>query len=93
MVASSLLVLTTGRQYCERFASRLPLKILDCPVALPRLMYYQLWHERTHSSSSARWLRECIKDVAASLRPTVSALSGVSGAATRLPAAPETFDP
>lgn len=69
MVASSLLVLTTGRQYCERFVERLPVKILECPVALPRLMYYQLWHERTHSSSSARWLRDRIKAVAASLRP------------------------
>ncbi len=29
MVASSLLVLTTSRQYCERFTARLPLKILD----------------------------------------------------------------
>jgi len=70
MVASSLLVLTTGRQYCERFIPRLPVKILECPVALPRLMYYQLWHERTHSSSSARWLRDRIKSVAASLRPS-----------------------
>jgi hypothetical protein len=26
MVASSLLVLTTGRQYCERFAAQLPVK-------------------------------------------------------------------
>ena len=69
MVASSLLVLTTGRQYCERFVGRLPVRILACPVPLPRLMYYQLWHERTHSSSSARWLRERIKSVAASLRP------------------------
>lgn len=69
MVASSLLVLTTGRQYCERFIGRLPVKILKCPVAFPRLMYYQLWHERTHSSSSARWLRDRIKSVAASLRP------------------------
>ncbi|VTU33904.1 LysR family transcriptional regulator [Variovorax sp. PBL-E5] len=69
MVASSLLVLTTGRQYCERFIPRLPVKILECPVVLPRLMYYQLWHERTHSSSSARWLRDRIKSVAASLRP------------------------
>ena len=69
MVASSLLVLTTGRQYCERFVDRLPVKIIPCPVALPRLMYYQLWHERTHSSSSARWLRDRIKSVAASLRP------------------------
>ncbi|RYY97864.1 MAG: LysR family transcriptional regulator [Comamonadaceae bacterium] len=69
MVASSLLVLTTGRQYCERFTARLPVKILESPVAFPRLMYYQLWHERTHSSSSARWLRDRIKSVAASLRP------------------------
>ncbi|WP_077000143.1 LysR family transcriptional regulator [Variovorax sp. KK3] len=72
MVASSLLVLTTGRQYCERFAERLPVAILPCPVEMPRLMYYQLWHERTHSSSSARWLRERTKSVAASLRPAAS---------------------
>jgi DNA-binding transcriptional LysR family regulator len=76
MVASSLLVLTTGRQYCERYTARLPVTILECPVALPRLMYYQLWHERTHSSSSARWLRDRVKAVAASLRPTVAAETG-----------------
>jgi len=70
MVASSLLVLTTGRQFCERFTERLPLTVLECPVALPRLEYYQLWHERTHSSNAARWLRERIKSVAASLRPS-----------------------
>ncbi|MEJ8826164.1 LysR family transcriptional regulator [Variovorax humicola] len=68
IVASSLLVLTTGRQYCERLVDRLPVRILECPVALPQLMYYQLWHERTHSSSSAQWLRERSKNVAASLR-------------------------
>lgn len=68
MVASSLLVLTTGRQYCERFTSSLPVQVLTCPVDLPRMMYYQLWHERTHASSSARWLRERVKSVAAELR-------------------------
>ena len=68
MVAASLLVLTTGRQYCERFASRLPVRIVACPVEFPRLVYYQLWHERTHASAAARWLRERIKVVAASLR-------------------------
>jgi DNA-binding transcriptional LysR family regulator len=73
MVASSLLVLTTGRQYCERFAARLPVRIVECPVSFPRLMYYQLWHERTHASSSARWLRERIKSVAASLRSPAAA--------------------
>ncbi|HSV47002.1 MAG TPA: LysR family transcriptional regulator [Ramlibacter sp.] len=68
MVASSLLVLTTGRQYCERFVGQLPVKVLDCPVDFPQLMYYQLWHERTHASASAKWLRERIKTVAASLK-------------------------
>ena len=68
MVASSLLVLTTGRQFCERFIDRLPVKILDCPVAFPPLDYYQLWHERTHASASAKWLRDRVKAVASGLR-------------------------
>lgn len=68
MVASTLLVLTTGRHYCERFLESLPVKILPCPVAFPRMMYYQLWHERTHTSASSRWLRDRVKSVAAALR-------------------------
>ena len=68
MVASSLLVLTTGRQYCERFTDRLPVTVLPCPVEFPRMMYFQLWHERTHASSSAKWLRDRVKSVASALR-------------------------
>jgi len=68
MVASTLLVLTTGRQYCERYVDKLPVKILPCPVPFPRLLYYQLWHERTHTSSAGRWLRERVKSVAASIQ-------------------------
>ena len=68
MVADSLLVLTTGRQYCERYVGVLPVKILPCPIEFPQMMYYQLWHERTHASASAKWLRERIKAVAASLQ-------------------------
>ena len=68
MVAGSLLVLTTGRQYCERFTGQLPVAILAPPVTFPRMMYYQLWHERTHASQAGRWLRDQVKSVAASLR-------------------------
>ena len=67
MVASSLLVLTTGRQYCERFTARLPLTILAPPLAFPPLGYYQLWHARTQHSAAAAWLRECVRKVADSL--------------------------
>ncbi len=70
MVASTLLVMTTGRQYCERFVDALPVEILECPIDFPQLMYYQLWHERTHASNSAKWLREQVKCVAAALRST-----------------------
>ena len=68
MVAGSLLVLTTGRQYCERFTDSLPVRVLQCPAVFPRMMYYQLWHERSHASKAGRWLRDQIKQVAASLR-------------------------
>lgn len=68
MVAQSLLVLTTGRKYCERFAGPLPVTILPCPVEFPRLAYYQLWHERSHASASARWLRDRIRQAAAGLK-------------------------
>lgn len=68
MVASSLLIMTTGRQYCERFTGLLPLKILPCPIEFPRMMYYQLWHERSHASNAARWLRERVRAVAETLQ-------------------------
>jgi DNA-binding transcriptional LysR family regulator len=68
MVGSSLLVLTTGRLFCERYLERLPLQILECPIAFPPLTYYQLWHERSHASASARWLRAQVRSAAQSLR-------------------------
>ena len=68
MVASSLLVLTTGRQFCERFTDQLPVAVLPCPVEFPRMMYYQLWHERTHASNASRWLREQVKAIATTLQ-------------------------
>jgi len=68
MVASSLLVLTTGRQYCERFVGQLPVTILPCPVAFPAMTYYQLWHDRSHAAESGRWLRERVRSAAAALK-------------------------
>ena len=67
MVASTLLVLTTGRKYCEPYVELLPVRILACPVQFPRMRYFQLWHERTHGSASAKWLRERVKAVASKL--------------------------
>ena len=67
MVAATLLVLTTGNKYCQRFVAQLPVRVLPCPIGFPRMRYYQLWHERSHASAAARWLRERVKVVASKL--------------------------
>ncbi|MFZ2987381.1 LysR family transcriptional regulator [Ideonella sp.] len=69
MVAGSRLVLTTGRQFCQRQLAQggLPLRIVRCPVSFPAMAYFQLWHERTHASAAQRWLREQVRDVAREL--------------------------
>ncbi|WP_119157110.1 LysR family transcriptional regulator [Caldimonas tepidiphila] len=64
MVAASLLVLTTGRQFCQRYLDALPLRVVRCPVAFPPMNYYQLWHDRTHASAAHRWFREQVREVA-----------------------------
>ena len=67
MVARSLLVLTTGRLFCRRYAAVLPVRVLPCPVALPPLTYFQLWHQRTHQAPLHRWLRSEVKAAASTL--------------------------
>ena len=67
MVARSKLVLTTGRQFCMRYIGTLPVRIVRCPIELPPLTYYQLWHDLTHNSAAVRWLREQVRDVARGL--------------------------
>ncbi len=69
MVARTRLVLTTGRQFCQRFLGELPVQIVRCPVPLAPMAYYQLWHERTHRSTALKWLREQVRDVARELTP------------------------
>ena len=74
MVADSLLVLTTGRQFCSRYVGTLPVKIVRCPASFPTLNYYQLWHELSHAAPSMRWFREQVREVASGLtRPVGSA--------------------
>ena len=70
MVASSLLVLTTGRHFCERHLQGPlggDLVMLPTPVRFERMTYHQLWHERSHTSASGQWLREQVKATVAGL--------------------------
>ena len=81
MVAESLLVLTTGRLFCSRYAGALAVRIVRCPVAFPPLTCYQLWHELTHQAPAMRWFREQVRDVARQLPQRASPLPAPSGRA------------
>lgn len=67
LVSQSQLVLTTGRLFCSRFLDHFPVRILRCPVEMPPLTYYQLWHDVAHNTAAVRWLRETVRDVARGL--------------------------
>lgn len=72
MVARTRLVLTTGRQFCQRYLGAMPVQIVRCPVPMAPMAYYQLWHARTHRSSALKWLREQVRDVARELAPAAT---------------------
>lgn len=65
LVARSLLVLTTGRRFCQRYVDAgLAVHILPCPVPFPPLIYYLLWHARVHLDAGHRWLRAHVHETA-----------------------------
>lgn len=52
------LVFTTARRFAEHYAATMPLTVVAAPSELPPMRFYQLWHERNHTSAASRWLRE-----------------------------------
>jgi DNA-binding transcriptional LysR family regulator len=72
MVARSRLVLTTGRLFCSRYVGQFPVRIVRCPVPFPPLVYYQLWHELSHTSAAGRWLREQVRELGRELQAQAS---------------------
>jgi DNA-binding transcriptional LysR family regulator len=50
----------------------LAVKIVQCPVPFPPLIYYQLWHDLTHRSPQMQWFREQVRTVARELGASVA---------------------
>ncbi|AOR70642.1 hypothetical protein BBJ41_24245 [Burkholderia stabilis] len=65
----SNLLFTTTRALAMHFSSLLPLRIEPIPCEPQALTYYQLWHDRTHRSAAAIWLRRLVSGVAKKLVP------------------------
>lgn len=70
IVATTDLVLTTGRRIAEPFAAALGLEIFAPPVALAPFSIAMIWHPRTEDDSVARWLRSVVREATSRLRAT-----------------------
>jgi DNA-binding transcriptional LysR family regulator len=64
VLARSNLLFTTTRALATHYTGMLPLRIEPIPGGAQPLTYYQLWHDRTHRSAAATWLRKLVANVA-----------------------------
>jgi DNA-binding transcriptional LysR family regulator len=67
VLVRSNLLFTTTRALATHYSGLLPLRIEPIPGGAQPLTYYQLWHDRTHRSAAAMWLRRMVANVAKNL--------------------------
>jgi DNA-binding transcriptional LysR family regulator len=67
VLTRSDLVFTTARRFAEHYAATMEIAIVRAPSEIPPMRFYQLWHERSHTSAANRWLREQVAAVAQAL--------------------------
>lgn len=65
VVAESDLVLTVAASAARKLSPMLGLRLLAPPIELPRAIYWQVWHERTHHDAGQKWLRGLLAKVCA----------------------------
>lgn len=54
-------VLTAPSTLLQALAKRLPIRVFDTPLELPKINIVQVWHERVHNDPAHKWLREEIR--------------------------------
>ncbi len=69
VVVATDLVFTTARRFAEHYAAGWPITLVRAPSEIPPMRFYQLWHERNHTSAASRWLRQQVAAVAEALPP------------------------
>jgi DNA-binding transcriptional LysR family regulator len=68
IVADSDLLAIVPKRLADAFASRLPIKILPLPIAVPTFDICIHWHERYHHDPAIRWMRRAFVDLFAKER-------------------------
>jgi len=73
IVADTDLLAIVPKRLADSFVSRLPIKILQPPVAIPAFDICLYWHERYHHDPGMRWMRRVFFDLFAKERRQKSA--------------------
>ena len=67
IVAECDLVITIPERLADYFSRKLPLKIVNPPVRLPKLRFYMYWHEKKAKSPSHVWFRNILMEMTTKL--------------------------
>ena len=68
MLAEQPFLLTCLSSLAERTMKIYPdIVSYPCPIQLPKIEFYQIWHERTHNDKLMKWLRVKIHDIMSQL--------------------------
>lgn len=63
ILSTTDLLATLPRNIGETLARAAGLKVLPCPIAIPRFMVKQHWHTRYHQDSANQWLRGVVAEL------------------------------
>lgn len=63
------MIATMHRRLSNELARRLPLRLVDPPIAIPPVREFLQWHEYREKDPCHRWLRERLVEAAAGLAP------------------------
>ncbi len=66
-VAASDLIATLPERLAQAFQRRLPIRIYEPPLRLPRMRYAAYWHDRHHKDAGHQWLRRMVLEAARAL--------------------------
>lgn len=58
------LIFTTSRSFAMQCAKDWPIAVLPVPIAMPKMQFFMLWHERAHAATEVQWLRRVVADAA-----------------------------
>lgn len=77
VVVGTTRIATMHRKLALVYAERFPLRILEVPYPLPRLIEFLQWHSYRREDPAHRWLRKVIRHVAGRLETAVPNLDAL----------------